>query len=75
MAKTGIFGSLIRGAERSGSDVAVLVPFRWGEETFDNYMDCKSDLEDRFGYKIVHLMNGAIKMRVSPFILSEVLYA
>jgi uncharacterized protein len=75
VAKIGIFGSFIRGEERPDSDVDVLVTFREGEETFDNYMDCKFYLEDLFGRKVDLLMNGAIKKRLKPFILREVVYA
>ena len=38
VATIGIFGSFIRGEERPESDVDVLVTFREGSETFDNYM-------------------------------------
>lgn len=75
VAKIGIFGSFIRGEERPDSDVDVLVTFRRGEETFDNYMDCKFYLEDLFGRKVDLVMDGAIKKRLKPFILGEVVYA
>ena len=75
VAKIGIFGSFVRGEERLESDVDVLVSFRKGEETFDNYMDCKFFLEDLFGRKVDLVMNGAIKKRLKPYILGEVVYA
>jgi len=75
VAKIGIFGSFARGEERPESDVDVLVTFRKGEETFDNYMDCKFYLEDLFGRKVDLVMNGAIKKRLKPYILGEVVYA
>ena len=75
VAKIGIFGSFIRGEERPDSDVDVLVTFRNGEETFDNYMDCKFYLEDLFKRKVDLVMNGAIKKRLKPYILGEVVYA
>ena|SRR5665647_5886 len=75
VAKIGIFGSFIRGEERPDSDVDLLVTFRKGEETFDNYMDCKFYLEDLFGRKVDLVMNGAIKKRLKPYILGEVVYA
>ena len=75
VAKIGIFGSYIRGEERPDSDVDVLVSFRKGEETFDNYMDCKFYLEDLFGRKVDLVMKGAIKKRLRPYIISEVVYA
>jgi predicted nucleotidyltransferase len=75
VAKIGIFGSYIRGEERPDSDVDVLVLFRKGEETFDNYMDCKFYLEDLFGRKVDLVMKGAIKKRLKPYIIGEVVYA
>jgi predicted nucleotidyltransferase len=75
VAKIGIFGSYIRGEERPDSDVDVLVLFRKGEETFDNYMSCKFYLEDLFGRKVDLVMKGAIKKRLKPYIIGEVVYA
>jgi hypothetical protein len=75
VATIGIFGSFIRGEERPESDVDVLVTFRKGEETFDNYMDCKFFLEDLFGRNVDLIMKGAIKKRLKPYILGEVVYA
>ncbi|MCK9581863.1 MAG: nucleotidyltransferase family protein [Methanoregula sp.] len=75
VATIGIFGSFIRGEERPDSDVDVLVSFRKGEKTFDNYMECKFYLEDLFGRKVDLVMKGAIKKRLKPLILGEVVYA
>jgi uncharacterized protein len=75
VATIGIFGSYARGEERPDSDVDVLVSFRKGEKTFDNYMDCKFYLEDLFGCKVDLVMKGAIKKRLKLNILGEVVYA
>jgi len=75
VAQIGIFGSFIRGEERPDSDVDVLVAFRKGEKTFDNYMDCKFYLEDLFGKNVDLVMREAIKKRLKKPILSEVVYA
>lgn len=75
VATIGIFGSFIRGEEQPDSDVDVLVSFRQGKETFDNYMDCKFYLEDLFGRRVDLIMKGAIKKRLKPYILKEVVYA
>lgn len=75
VATIGIFGSFIRGEERPESDVDILVTFRKGSETFDNYMGCKFYLEDLFGRKVDLVMKGAIKKRLKPYILDEVVYA
>jgi hypothetical protein len=75
VATIGVFGSYVRGEERPNSDVDVLVTFKKGEETFDHYMDCKFYLEDLFGCKVDLVMKGAIKKRLKPYILGEVVYA
>jgi len=63
--------------ERSGQKAmwTWLVTFKKGEETFDHYMDCKFYLEDLFGRKVDLVMKGAIKKRLRPYILGEVVYA
>ena len=75
VAKIGIFGSFVRGEERPESDVDVLITFRKGEKTFDNYMKCKFYLEDLFERKVDLVMKGTIKKRLKPYILREVVYA
>ena len=75
VATIGLFGSFVRGEERPESDVDVLITFRKGQETFDNYMDCKFYLEDLFGRKVDLVIKGAIKKRLKPYILKEVVYA
>jgi predicted nucleotidyltransferase len=75
VSKVGIFGSFARGEDRPDSDIDVIVTFRKGEKTFDHYMECKFYLEDLFGRKVDLVMKGAIKKRLKPTILSEVVYA
>jgi len=75
VATIGLFGSFVRGEERSDSDVDVLVMFKRGQETFDHYMDCKFYLEDLFQRKVDLVMKKSIKKRLKPYILSEVVYA
>ena len=70
-----IFGSVARDEARPDSDVDVLVTFRKNGETFSNYMECKFYLEDLFGRKVDLVMKGAIKKRLKPYILGEVVYA
>jgi hypothetical protein len=73
--RIGIFGSFVRGEERSESDVDVLVVFQKDEETFDHYMDCKFYLEDLFDRNVDLVIEDTIKNRLKEPILSEVIYA
>ena len=75
VAKIGIFGSFIRGEERTDSDVDVLVMFRKGQKTFENYMDCKFYLEDLFDRRVDLGLENTIKTRYKPYILNEIVYA
>lgn len=70
----GIFGSRIKGKGRKKSDIDILVEFEKGFKTFDNYMDLKFFLEDLFDYKVDLVLKSALKERIKPYILSEVVY-
>ncbi len=75
VAKIGIFGSFVRGEERPDSDVDVLVTFRKGEKTFDNYMGTKFYLEDLFRRKVDLVTDAALKPLIREPILRDVIYA
>jgi predicted nucleotidyltransferase len=46
-----------------------------GRRLLDTSMDGKFYLEDLFGRKVDLVMNGAIKKKLKPSILGEVVYA
>ena len=71
-----IFGSAIRKDFRSSSDVDVLVTFwpRAKISVFD-LSAIHYELVLLFGRKVDLVMNGAIKKRLKPYILGEVVYA
>jgi len=73
--KIGLFGSYIRGEQKSGSDIDILVEFRKGMKTFDNYMDLKFFLEDLFNCKVDLVIIGTIKSDLEPYILEKARYA
>ena len=70
----GIFGSYVRGEQEEGSDVDILVEFKEGYKTFDNYMDLKFYLEELLGLKVDLVSKSALKPRIKPHILREVVY-
>jgi uncharacterized protein len=72
--RIGIFGSFARGEERPESDIDVLVTFRIGEKTFDNFMGIKFYLEDLFDRKVDLVTEAALKPLIRDPILSEVVY-
>jgi predicted nucleotidyltransferase len=56
-----IFGSYARGQQKKDSDVDLIVDFKEGWKTFDNYMNLKFYLEELFGKKIDLVIKSAIK--------------
>jgi hypothetical protein len=75
VAKIGIFGSFARGEERPESDLDVLVVFREGQKTFDNFMGTKFYLEDLFRRKVDLVTDAALKPLIAESILRDVVYA
>jgi len=69
-----IFGSYARGEQRKDSDVDLIVDFKEGWKTFDNYMDLKFYLEELFGKKVDLVIKSAINPRIKPFIMEEAIY-
>ena len=69
-----IFGSYARGEQRKNSDIDIIVDFKEGWKTFDNYMDLKFYLEELFGKKVDLVIKSAINPRIKPFIIEEAIY-
>ena len=68
-----IFGSVARGEDQPGSDVDILVEFR-GRATFDRYMDTKFYLEELLGRKVDLVTPKAIKPRMKPYIMQDLIH-
>ena len=68
-----IFGSVARGEERPDSDVDVLVEFK-GRATFDKFMDTKFYLEEILNRKVDLVTPQAIKPRMKPFIMQDLIH-
>jgi hypothetical protein len=73
--RIGIFGSAARREVKETSDVDVLVEFREGQKTFDNFMDLAFFLEDLFGRKVDLVTREALRPELKTTILEEVAYA
>jgi predicted nucleotidyltransferase len=69
-----IFGSYARGEQMKDSDVDLIVDFKEGWKTFDNYMNLKFYLEELFGKKVDLVIKSAINPRIKPFIIEEAIY-
>jgi uncharacterized protein len=75
LKRIGLFGSYSRGEQKDSSDIDVLVEFTDNAMTFDNYMDLKFNLEDRFQKSIDLVILDDIKPALKPYILEGVKYA
>ncbi len=67
----GLFGSVLKGTEKKGSDLDFLVSFRMA--TFDNYMDLKFFLERLFHRKVDLVMENSLKPALR-YVKEEALY-
>jgi uncharacterized protein len=71
----GLFGSYAINKQKKESDIDLLVEFKKGKKTFDNYMDLKFYLENLFDCKVDLVIKEALKVDLKPNILKSVKYA
>ncbi len=65
-----IFGSIVRGEEKKGSDIDILVDLP-REVTLFGFVGLKHKLEDALGKKVDLVEYKGIKPRLKPYILNE----
>jgi len=73
--RIGLFGSFLTNKQKSDSDIDILVEFKKGEKTFDNYMDLKFYLENLFKHDVDLVVKEALKVQLKSNILRSVKYA
>jgi hypothetical protein len=71
----GLFGSSAREEEGDNSDLDVLVEFKEGYVTFDNYAELMFHLEDLTGRQVDLATPDALHPRLRDRILDETVYA
>ncbi|MDI6810791.1 MAG: nucleotidyltransferase family protein [archaeon] len=69
----GIFGSYVRGEERAGSDVDVLVEFESGADLI-HFVGLSLFLEEELGLKVDVVPYDAIRIELKETILKETVY-
>ncbi len=67
----GVFGSIVRGEQRSRSDVDILVVFE-RTPTFFEFIELEDRLAELLGAKVDLVMRSALKPRIGDRILAEV---
>ncbi|MHA1239069.1 MAG: nucleotidyltransferase family protein [Candidatus Odinarchaeia archaeon] len=71
----GVFGSWVRGEQREGSDIDILVEF-YPDAEMDliTFVELEEYLSDLLGIKVDLVMKSALKPRIGKRILREVIY-
>ena len=69
----GVFGSYVRGEQRKGSDVDILVEFE-ETPTLLEFMELENYLTEILGVKVDLVMKRALKPTIKEFVLKEVVY-
>jgi len=72
--RLGLFGSYVSGQPAAGSDVDILIEFKQGRKTFDNFMSIAFLLEDLFGRRVDLVTTESLSPHIGPHILREVEY-
>ncbi|MFZ1700658.1 MAG: nucleotidyltransferase family protein [Pyrinomonadaceae bacterium] len=72
--RVGLFGSFVKDQTDEESDVDLLVEFRPGEKSFDNFMELSFLFEDIFGRKVDLLTPESLSPYLGPKIMAEVEY-
>lgn len=70
-----LFGSFAKGQQTINSDVDILVEFKRGQKTFDNFMDLKFFLEKKLRRKIDLVTKTALKPSMRSSIEKHLSYA
>jgi len=74
--RIGLFGSYVRNEQKPQSDIDILVDFESEKETFDNFMNLYSYLEELFvNEKIEVVTVNGLSPYIGQHILKEVSYA
>ena len=73
--KLGLFGSFVRGEQRTDSDIDLLVEFEPNRKTFDSFMELSFFLENILQHRIELVTLESLSPYTGPYILKEVKYA
>lgn len=71
MRQIALFGSFVRGEQRSGSDIDLLVDFEPGRKNPENFMGLVFFLEELLGLKVQVVTRDGLSPYIGPHILDE----
>ena len=73
--RIGLFGSFVRGEQRTDSDIDLVVEFEPARKTFDTFMELSFFLEDVLQHRVEIVTIESLSPYIAPHILKEVEYA
>lgn len=74
IVRIGLFGSFQRGEQTTKSDVDLLVEFKTGSKTFDNFIEAAYFLEDLLQRKVELVTPESISPYIKPHIMKDLTY-
>jgi len=75
VSRLGLFGSFARNEQTDKSDIDILVDFKEGKESFDNYMQLLFFLEKLFSKKVDLIIADNVREELKQEIIGSVKYA
>ena len=73
MKSIGIFGSYVRGEQRKGSDLDILVEFERPVDFFE-FLELEEYLSDILGVEVDLILKKTLKPEIAKNVLKEVVY-
>lgn len=73
--RIGLFGSFVRGDQRTNSDIDFLVEFEPGRKSFDNFINLSFLMKDLLRRHVEIVTLESLSPYIGPHILAEVEYA
>jgi len=71
VANLWVFGSYVRGEQKAGSDIDVLVEFDRPGMTLIKFVDLEMTLSETLGAQVDLVQRSALSPRIRPYVLSE----
>jgi len=72
--RLGLFGSFVRGEQKTESDIDLLVEFEQDKKSFDNFIELVFFLEEILGRRVELITSDALSPYIAPHIIREVEY-
>jgi len=70
----GLFGSFVRNQANTNSDIDLLVEFKKGSKTYDNFINLAYYLEDLFGRRVELVTKSSLSRYIKPHIDKSIEY-